>query len=414
MSASGGIIKSTRLSLCLLAAVLLPLSTAKSAELTGRFSMLGATARAEPGDIGYIDADNDTLTADQQSLRLMLDSTGSDDEWSLHVRMARQGSSGYPADSLHSSDLFRYRELSGNWLDESSGTTSVRAGYELDRAVYKRRFGDIGIGVGRQPIDWGSGRFWQPLNVFGAFAPTDLDTDFKPGIDGMTLDWYPSAFSSLTAAYVLAPRDDAAIDNSKAAYYRRKVGETSEMAWLAGRVIGNDIVGASLEGDWAGMGWRVEGAHYRLESTGENSAFWIAGVDRQFGNGVLVTAEWYNNSRGANTTNALAGMQTDPLVLYGLQPYLGRRVLGVSAARDITPLWHGNYLLLISALKDADGQLGTSLLHQFSFSYSVSNESDLLFALLLANGKGLNALNEPQSEFGHLPASVTVRLRFYF
>ena len=50
----------------------LPYVSAHTAEFTGRFSMLGSTARATQGDSGYLNKDN-TLTADQQSLRLMLD-----------------------------------------------------------------------------------------------------------------------------------------------------------------------------------------------------------------------------------------------------------------------------------------------------------------------------------------------------
>ena len=59
--------------LYLLLLMLLPFSTAQSTELTGRFSILGLVAQAEQGDIGFVDPDHDTLTADQQSLRLMLD-----------------------------------------------------------------------------------------------------------------------------------------------------------------------------------------------------------------------------------------------------------------------------------------------------------------------------------------------------
>ena len=376
--------------------------------------MLGTTARAEQGDIGYIDADNNTLTADQQSLRLMLDDARGDSESAMHLKAIRQHLSGYPADSFHSSDLFRYRKMSGNWLDESDINGSTYMGYEIDRAVYKHRFGQTGIRLGRQPIDWGTGRFWQPLNVFGAFAPTDLDTDFKPGIDALTFDWYPSAFSSLTSVYALAPRASDTIDNSGALYYLRKVGEQSGLSLLAASVIGNDAFGAAFESEWAGMGWRIEGAHYKLEQTDENSTFWIAGIDYQFGNGTLMAAEWHNNSRGATTGAMLAAAQTDQLVIYGLQQHLSRRLLGIAVDKDITPLLRGGYTLLISALEDTDSHMATSVLHQFNLTYSVSNESDLLFSMLFANGRGLGPTGALQSEFGHLPASITMRLRFYF
>lgn len=404
----------SRLNHLLLAfALLVSQDTLQAVELTGRFSMLGTTAQTEPGDMGYA-ADNEALTADQQSLRMMLDDLLQQGEWSLHLKTVRRHLDGYSAVSMPSSQLFRYHEWAGEWMDESSGDSSTRISYEFDRALYRHRFEHVTLGIGRQPIDWGSGRFWQPMNIFGAFSPTDLDTDFKPGIDALTLDWYPSAFSSLAAAYVLAPEDSDDLENSAAFYYRRQVGTISELSLLAGRVLGNRVVGGAFESAWGGMGWRVEGASYRLDETDEHAVFWIAGVDYQFENGTLLAAEWYDNSRGATSEAGIAASEEDLLVGYGLQQQLARQVLGLSAERDITPLLHGGYTLLTAAVEDEEDRLATSLLHQLNLRYSVSNESDLLFSLLLASGSGVNRLEQPRSEFGHLPASMTLRLRFYF
>ncbi|MCK4864480.1 MAG: hypothetical protein KAT06_03555 [Gammaproteobacteria bacterium] len=396
--------------------LLLP-SVSWAADLTGRFSMLGSTAIATQGDSGYINKDN-TLTADQQSLRLMLDDAKDNSEWSLHAKLARIHLSNIAFNDNHSSDLFRYTELSSGWLDESASNIATRFGYEVDRAVYKQRYKKMTFAFGRQAIDFGSGRFWQPLNVFGSFAPTDLDTDYKPGIDAARLDWFTSDFSSLSAVYAFSPNDNENIKKTTnaALHYRSQVGEQSEYALLAATIIDKNIIGASFESSWSGMGWRIEGAHYNDSQTNENSLFWIAGVDYQFANDTLLTAEWYENSRGASSVAALSNtnLLTDALIKYGLQQQLSQRVFGLSINKEFTPLLNGAYTLLASPLKDNDGQYNTSLLHQFNLNYSVSNESDILFSLQFANGRGLNALFKPQSEFGHIPTSATIRLRFYF
>jgi hypothetical protein len=394
--------------------LLLPLQSPFAAEFTGRFSMLGVTAVAEEGDVGKQSTGNDALSADQQSVRLMFDDVLEQGEWSVHLQSARQHLANFPLADRHSSDLFRYRLGGGNWLDERGGDTVTTIDYALDRLVYRRRFERYTLGLGRQPIDWGSGRFWQPLNVFGAFAPTDLDTDYKPGIDAVTVDAYPGAFSSLTGAYVLAPKDDAELENSSALHYRRQAGALSELSLLAGSVVGNRVLGAAFESAWGGMGWRLEGVHYTLEQSDEKAFFWIAGIDTMFADGTVIAAEWYDNSRGATTEAELGAMAGDPLVAYGLQQQLGRHILGVSLQRDLTPLLNGGYTLLAGALRDGENRHHASLLHQLNLTYSVSDESDLLFSLLYADGKGLSAADEPQSEFGHLPTSATLRLRFYF
>lgn len=398
-------------------ALLLSVTTVQASELTGRFSMLSTTARASQGDAGYINKDN-SLTADQQSLRLMLDETSNNSEWSVHLKMARIHLSDISFDDTHSSDLFRYNKLSANWLEENDSNNATRFGYEIDRAVYKQQYKNSTLALGRQPIDWGSGRFWQPFNIFGSFAPTDFDTDYKPGIDAARLNWFPSNFSSLTAVYVFSANDHAAVDNktSAAVHYRRQIGELSEVALLAGGVIGHRVLGASFESTWSGIGWRLEGVQYNFTQTNENSLFWIAGIDYQFNNGTLLAAEWYDNSRGANSVTALANinLQTDTFIQYGLQQQLSEKVLGISISKDMTPLLHGAYTLLASPVKQVDNKITTSLFHQFNLNYSISNESDILFSLQLANGQGLSSAANPQSEFGHLPAAISVRLRFYF
>ena len=388
----------------------------QAVELTGRFSMLGTTAKATQGDIGYTTKDN-TLSADQQSLRLMLDETHSNSEWSLHIKTTRLHLSDITASDTHSSDLFRYDSLSSYWLNETESNNTTRFGYEVDRAVYKQRFANSSLTLGRQSIDWGSGSFWQPLNVFGAFAPTDLDTDYKPGIDAFKFDWFPSQLSSLSTVYIFSPKDNATVDKSQSAalYYRRQVGEQDELALLAAGVIGNSIVGASYQGAWGGMGWRLEAAHYQPK-TGDAFNFLIAGLNYQFSNGTIFNTEWYHHTRGASTVTELSATNvlTDTFIKYGLQQHLSKDVLGISLNKDISPLWNGSYTLLLSPLEDNNNNAAISLLHQLTFIYSVSNESDLLFSLQTATGSGKNQLGQLQSEFGHLPASATLRLRFYF
>ena len=376
--------------------------------------MLGATAQAEAGDWGYSNTGSDALSAEQQSLRLMINGGNDISEWSAHLRTLRLHSHGLAESGNHSSALFRYADLDGELLDENDGTSSTLIRYGLDRLYYRHQYSDYTLSVGRQAIDWGSGRFWQPLNVFGSFSPTDLDTDYKPGIDAVALDYFPSPFSSLTAVYAFAPQNQSTVTDSGALHYRRQIGELSEMTLVAGTITGNTIIGGSLESAWEGVGWRLEGVHYQLRDTDEQALFWIAGLDYQFENGTLLSAEYYDNSRGAMNEADLTGSYTDTLIATGLQQQLSRQLIGVGLSRDLTPLLSGGYTLLAGQLEDMDGAHAWSQLHQINLSYSVSNESDLLASLLIPRGRGLTPLDEPQSEFGHIPMSISLRLRFYF
>ena len=179
-------------------------------------------------------------------------------------------------------------------------------------------------------------------------------------------------------------------------------------------MLGNDVAGGSIEGDWRGIGWRLEALRTVEQRTRAGSWFWVAGIDYQFEGGTLVSAEWHRNGRGADDSAALSDLAADRLVVFGLQPQASRHVLGLSAQRDLSPLWRGSYLLLASALKDAAGERRVSMLHQFSLVRSLSDESDLLISLVLGTGPGLDAAGRPQSEFGQTPKAATLRWRMYF
>ncbi len=401
--------------LILVSVLFFSINNVNAVELTGRTSMLGSTAQATQGDAGYINK-NTLITTDQQSLRLMLDASSNTTEWSLQIKFLRQHISGLPFNDKNSSDLFRYNSLSYNWLNENETSNATRLGYEVDRAFYKQSFKKMSFAIGRQAIDWGSGRFWQPLNVFGAFSPTDIDTDYKQGIDAARLDWFPSDFSSLSAVYAFSPNDNPAIkqQTNAALYLRKQVGEQSDYSLLAGSIIGYQVLGTSFESAWSGMGWRIEGAHYN--STGSNSdfTFVIAGLDYQINNETIITTEWYNNSHGASTVTAITNPAIDLYSKYRLQPQLSQNVFAVSVNRVLSPLINATYSLLVSPLKEINGTINSSVLHQLNLNYSVSDESELLLSLLWGAGRGLTLANKTQSEFGHIPFSLSMRLRFYF
>ncbi len=380
-----------------------------SADFSSRFSLLGATAWPARGDLGY----QEGFDADQQSARLMLEEGGGRAEWASHLRLVRRHNQGVTTAAPHSSTLFRYDTLGGDLWNEEGGSSTTVVNYELDRLYYRRHFSDYSVTLGRQAVDWGSGRFWQPLNLFGSFAPTDLDTDYKPGIDALALDYYPSAFSSLNVVYAFSPKSDADISDSAALYYRRQVGELSELSLAAGSISGNGAVGGAFDSAIGEFGWRVEGLYYSLSESEEEGLFWIAGLDYQFDNGTILSAEYYDNSRGAETEAAMSAALDSELFTAGLQQQLSRRLLGLGLSRDLTPLLHGSYTLLLGVLDDDSSSIALSQLHQINLSYSLANESDLLLSLNLPTGKGLDADDKPCSEFGHIPPSLTLRLRLY-
>lgn len=335
----------------------------------------------------------------------------------MHGKFYRQNDSALSGLAVNSSDMFRYKSLSNTEDLSTPSEDSEHYIYELDIASLSYHYEKFDVSVGRQAVDWGAGRFWQPMNVFGAFAPTDLDTDYKAGIDSVRVNYYPSTFSSLDFVVAFSPEDDPTFHESYAAYYRKQFEKLGEISFLLGKVLNNDVQGLAIESEWRGMGLRMEGVHYQLDTNSfikESALFWFAGADYLFANGTLLTLEYYHNDFGASKESDLATQLTNPLIFVGIQPNLGEQMLGLSLNKDLNPLLNLNYSVLASELEGVNSSSHSTFLHQLNFSYSLNDEADVLFSLLTTNGKRDNFLTLPQSEFGHVPESVSMRLRYFF
>lgn len=393
--------------------VLLMGNTVKAASVNYRASLTAILAENDSAELLGTDPDRHWLHANQQSLRLMLEHRDDHTEVVMHLRARRLQTHGVATENLSAVEALRYRELSmENGANTPPGVTSYRA--EIDWLMVRHQYKQWRFSAGRQAIDWGSGRFWQPFNVFGAFQPTDLDTEYKPGIDSVVVDWYPSPFSSLTAVYAFAPTDQPSDPNTFALHYRTQVGEVSEAALMSGEVRGQRVNGVSFGSEWFGWGWRVETLHRQTDQPEKDVWFWIAGADYQFENGSVLSIEWHDNRAGAQYESDLATILRPPSADFTFATQRSRHVLGAALSKQLSPLWQGQYLLLTSSLKDADHQRHLSLLHQFSALYSLGDNSTLQLAVLSGQGRGTDRNGTPRSEFGDLPLAFSFRLTHYF
>jgi hypothetical protein len=379
------------------------------------FKLINATAHGEPGDLGYVAPGDDTRESSEQSLRLQL--TGTPLFWldyRFDYRNVKQNL-GFPVTGQATgAELFRRVPL--RWYFEGPGggasTQTVYWFQEIDDAFVRIAGGPVEVTLGRQPITWGAGRIWQPTDVFAAFAPTALDTEYKPGIDGVLLSAYPFSFASLQLAYIFSPHDKPGVPDSTALRWRGQVGQSSEATLVLGRIRGESLAGGSLETSWLEAGWRVEGVAFHPRDEGGTAVFAVAGVDHQLGSGWIVLAEWYHHSLGAATEADLPAVVTSRVYTEGRLLQLSRNVLALSASRDFLGLWKGSYALFASALPDAAGTRHASLLHQLTFTYSISDNAEAVFSVLAGTGRGLDLSIVPHSEFGQTPNVFTVSLQF--
>ncbi len=382
------------------------------------FKLINITSHAEPGELGFVREGDDTRESNEQSLRVQL--TGQPLFWLdyrldyLNVKQHRSGLT--TSDGPTGAALFRRRSWR-RFIEEPQtgppGTQTVQWFHEIDHAQLRVAGGPLEAVVGRQAISWGTGRIWQPTDVFATFGPLALDTEYKPGIDGLLLNAYPFDFASIALAYILSSGDPPVLDDSAVARWRGQLGLESELTVLAGSVREEELAGGSFETSWLAAGWRLEGIAFRPRDEDETHTFAIAGVDHQLAGDTLLLAELYYNSLGASDEEDLPRVTRSIAFTEGRLLQLSRTVLALGASREFAGLWTAGYTLFGSALRDAGGERRGSALHRLTLTYSISEDAEAVLSVSTAGGRGLNPdTGAFRSEFGHVPDSLYVSIQF--
>jgi hypothetical protein len=69
--------------------------------------------------------------------------------------------------------------------------------HELDRLLVSYRAGKVDIILGRQPISFGVGFVFKPADLVGTFSPTEVDGEYKPGVDALRVNIALGDFTEL-------------------------------------------------------------------------------------------------------------------------------------------------------------------------------------------------------------------------
>jgi hypothetical protein len=143
----------------------------------------------------------------------------------------------------------RWLPLSFTLADDP--TITVRDAVDWAYAAWSH--GPVTVTLGRQPISFGRARLWSPMDLVGPFALTEVDTEYKPGVDAARLDVALGDRTSLTAVGVAGELDDdhdlAVTVHGSAALARGKYRlDHGELGALGGWVRGDAVAG--VDGTW--------------------------------------------------------------------------------------------------------------------------------------------------------------------
>lgn len=288
--------------------------------------------------------------------------------------------------------------------------------HEFDRLSATLSLWRLDLTVGRQAITWGTGRFWQPTDLFSPFGPLQLDREFKAGTDAVRGVIALGDFTQIEGVWAFGK--DADVDRSAGLGRFKTLVGSFDLSVLAGRVQTDVVAGGDFAGDLGdtGMGVHGEILFNAVRDAADYFQFQV-GLDYRFpGKGPYVLGEYFYNGVGATGDLGLNLALVDDRILSRGTFQLGRHYLGLGATYEILPILEGSLFAVVN-LTDPSALLNPLL------EYSVAENASLAFGAAVPLGDtptffrtGPNPGDVApflRSEFGTYPLTVFIEVKAY-
>jgi hypothetical protein len=249
------------------------------------------------------------------------------------------------------------------------------------------------ITIGRQRISWGTGRIWNPTDLFNPINPASYDKIEKDGADAVSARYYLGNFTDLEVVYNAV---DEFNESNYGARFRTNFKDY-DFSIVGGYFDQRVVVGADFAGNLLEAGFRGEGIiSADNDDLASNFAKCILGLDYQITPELYGLAEYHFNGEGK--TNRLDYELTR--LISGEILNLKRNYLFLQTTYQIHPLLSSASSLNLN-LNDGSGFFNGSL------SYSLAENWYLNLGTLLPFGDIFD-------EYWYYPTSVYLKGEFYF
>lgn len=262
----------------------------------------------------------------------------------------------------------------------------------VDRLALTQRWWNTEFVIGRQRISWGTGRIWNPTDLFNPLNPTSFAKIEKDGVDAITSRIFLAEFTDVTL--VVNPQKGS--HGNGGGRFRTNVSEF-DLAIVGGVFDDRTILGFDFAGNVYKAGVRGEGILSMAQhNSGNRFVKYILGIDYQFTPELYLLAEYHFNGEGSADRE-----------FYDLPKLLKGDVLNIG--RDYVA-FSGSYLVhpLISASATVMANMNDgSRFQTVTVSYSVSEDWSVALGGQLVEG-------DEMDEYWYYPNSLFVKVEAYF
>ena len=263
----------------------------------------------------------------------------------------------------------------------------------IDRLYLWQGFKSGSVVIGRQRISWGTGRVWNPVDLFNPINPASYYKIEKDGADAVSAKYAFGNFTDLNV--VFNPQEK--IKNSNYAFRFRTNYAEYDMAVMGGYFDRRIVGGLDFAGNLFDAGVRGEGIiSVNKDSTEDNFVKFILGIDNQFTPELYALAEYHYNGEGKTDRN---NYDFDRLAGGEIQN-LSRNYICISAMYQLNALTNVT-LTDISNLNDGSGFVNAVISFAAKEFLTLSLGSQVTYG-------------SPQSEYWYYPFSLYFQADYYF
>lgn len=307
-------------------------------------------------------------------------------------------------------------------------TESLTGRFRTDRFSLALDLGRFRFTLGRQPVTFGQGQFFTPLDLVSPFTAATLDTSYKPGVDAVRADVFIGMAGqiSLLGAYL----GDWGWQGSALAAHAQFTIVTVDVAGFVAAMYGEPVLGLSVYAPIGPIGLYGDVSVTVRDPKGDPDPFvrGVVGVFAQPGPTTTISAEVYGQSIGRKDPGEYLVFASGERFARGELSQMGHLYAALLVSQELTPLWRLNGVLLANLLDP-------SVLVMPSMSWSVASNADLAFGaqigigerpvdpavadlldddLMPLEGNDLLRALGIQSEYGLVPVTMFLQGGFHF
>lgn len=262
----------------------------------------------------------------------------------------------------------------------------------VDRLAFTQRTGNAEVVIGRQRISWGTGRIWNPTDLFNPLNPTSFAKIEKDGVDAIASKIFLGEFTDVT--FVINPQKNS--HGNGGGRFRTNFREF-DLSFVGGVYDDRTVIGSDFAGNVLKAGVRGEGIlSMATHNSSDRFVKYILGIDYQFTPELYLLSEYHYNGEGS----ADRMLYDLPRLVKGDILNLGRDYFAFSGSYLVHPLVTASATIMAN-LNDG------SRFHSMTVSYSVSEDWTVALGGQLVEG-------DEMDEYWYYPNSLFLKVETYF